>query len=69
VKVVHDWRLQLSIGERVAAAEPRRQRRTVGDDDQHGVLLFVQRDEEIGDAVGGGAIEVAGRLVTEEQRR
>ena len=38
------------------------------DDDEHRLLLQMQRHEQIGDGVGGGAIEVAGRLVAEQQR-
>src|SRR5262245_2582021 len=59
--------LQAAIGERVTAAESRSERWTVRDDDQHGALLFVKRQQQVSDVVGGGAIEIAGWFVAEQK--
>src|SRR5262245_47792490 len=49
--------------------QPRRERSAVGHHDQDRVPVGVQLQQQIGNRVGGGAIEVAGRLVAEQQRR
>ena len=60
---------ELSVDERGSPAEPLRQRRAVGDDDEDRLLLGVQLEQQRGDRVGRRAIEVAGRLVAQQQRR
>ena len=46
-----------------------RERRAVRDDDQDGLLQPVKIQQDGRDVVGGGAIEVAGRLVAQEEPR
>src|SRR5262245_21779311 len=45
------------------------ERGAVRDDDQDGLLQALQIEQQRGDVLGGGAIEVAGGLVAEEQVR
>src|SRR4029453_7200720 len=53
----------------ISHRKPCRERRVVGHYHQDRVPLRVQLQQEIGDRVGGGASEVSGRLVAEQQRR
>ena len=39
----------------------------MGGDDQHHLFLFLQLEQQVADARGGGAVEVAGRFVSQQQ--
>ena len=67
------WDLISSLHQRsaihlVSHRKPLGQRRAVRDDDEDRVLRGVQLQQQVGDRVGRGAIEVAGGLVAEQQR-
>ena len=41
----------------------------VCDDDEHGLLVGLELEEEVGDLGGGGLVEVAGGFVGEDEGR